>query len=129
LFDRQQIGLILDTFAAGRSLELLAELDASIRDSVRSIRRSLANGQLARVSRRAHRLAGAALTFGLPALHKSAQELELSIEPGNTALLQQRLLAIEQAAEAALRAIALLRRSLSDGAAVCAAASEITASS
>src|SRR5262249_56189163 len=89
LFDRQQIGLILDNFAAERSIELLAELDASIQDSVRSIRGSLADGQLTHVSRRAHRLAGAALNFGLPALHKSAQELELSIERGDRTLLGQ----------------------------------------
>ena len=129
LFDRSQIGLILDSFAAGRSIELLAELDASIQDSLRSIRRSLAGGQLADVSRRAHRLAGAALNFGLPALHKSAQELELSIERGGTALLGQLVLETEQAADAALQAIALLRRSLSNDVKACVADGQITASS
>jgi len=129
LFDRQQIGLILDSFVVGRSIELLAELDASIQDSLRSIRRSLADGQLADVSRRAHRLAGAALNFGLPALHKSAQELELSIERGGTALLGQLVLETEQAADAALQAIALLRRSLSNDVKACVADGQITASS
>jgi len=128
LFDRQQIGLILDNFAAERSIELLAELDASIQDSVRSIRGSLADGQLAHVSRRAHRLAGAALNFGLPALHKSAQELELSIERGDRTLLGQRVRETEQAADAALQAIALLRRSLGNDAA-CVAGEQTTASS
>ena len=128
LFDRQQIGLILDNFAAERSIELLAELDASIQDSVRSIRGSLADGQLAHVSRRAHRLAGAALNFGLPTLHKSAQELELSIERGDRTLLGQRVRETEQAADAALQAIALLRRSLSNDA-VCVAGEQTTASS
>jgi len=128
LFDRQQIGLILDNFAAERSIELLAELDASIQDSVRSIRGSLADGQLAHVSRRAHRLAGAALNFGLPTLHKSAQELELSIERGDRTLLGQRVRETEQAADAALQAIALLRRSLGNDAA-CVAGEQTTASS
>jgi signal transduction histidine kinase/DNA-binding NarL/FixJ family response regulator len=130
LFDRQQIGLILDSFATGRSIELLAELDASIQDSLRSIRRSLADGHLTHVSRRAHRLAGAALNFGLPALHNSAQELELSIERGDGALLGQRFRKIEQAADAALQAIALLRRRLRDDATLSVAHGQhLTASS
>jgi signal transduction histidine kinase/DNA-binding response OmpR family regulator len=128
LFDRQQIGLILDSFATGRSAELLAELDASIKDSLRSLRRSLADDQLVHVSKRAHRLAGAALNFGLSALHKSAQELELSIERGDRALVGQRLVETERAADAALHAIDVLRRSLSADVSMCVADGQITAS-
>jgi len=112
LFDRQQIGLILDCFAAGRSAQLLADLEASIQDSLTSLRRFLADGRLADVSRRAHRLAGAALNFGLPVLHQVAQELESSIERGDKSP-ELPLIETEKAAEAALQAIVLLRRSLS----------------
>jgi len=128
LFDRQQIGLILDSFAAGRSAQLLAHLEASIQDSLRSLRRSFTDRQVAEVSRRAHRLAGAALTFGLRALHQSAQELELSIELGDWIILDQRLLETEKSAEAALQAIALLRGSLSDDAMLPVAAGQVPAS-
>jgi HPt (histidine-containing phosphotransfer) domain-containing protein len=127
LFDRHQIGLILDSFAAGRTAELLADLDASIRESVGSLRSSLAGGQPADVSRRAHRLAGAALNFGLPALHRSAQELERSVGREGSTRLGQRLMEIEQAAEAALQAISLLRGNLSDGAVRSAADGRVTA--
>ncbi|HET6926332.1 MAG TPA: ATP-binding protein, partial [Hyphomicrobiaceae bacterium] len=113
LFDRQQIGVILDSFAAERSAQLLADLEASIQDSLGSIRKFLADGQFAHVARRAHRLAGAALSFGLPALHQSAQKLESSTEPGDRSLLEQWLAETEKAADAALQAIVLLRRDLS----------------
>jgi signal transduction histidine kinase/DNA-binding NarL/FixJ family response regulator len=128
LFDRRQIGLILDSFAAGRSIELLAELDASIRDSLRSLRSSLADSQPAHLARRAHRLAGAALNFGLPALHKAAHDLESSVERGDSALLGERLAETEKAADAALQAIALLRRTLDEAAPMAAADGQVTAS-
>jgi len=127
LFDRQQIGLILDSFAAGHSAQLLANLEASIQDSLRSLKRFLADREVAGVSRRAHRLAGAALTFGLRALHQSAQELESSVELEDWFLLEQRLLETEKHAEAALQAIALLRVNLSNDALVPVAGGEVTA--
>jgi signal transduction histidine kinase/DNA-binding NarL/FixJ family response regulator len=127
LFDRRQIGLILDSFAAGRSAQLLADLDASIRDSLGSLRRLLADGQLAHVSRRAHRLAGAALNFGLPALHQSAHAIESSIERGDQTLLERRIAETETAADAALQAIALLRRNLGDDALLPVADGQIAA--
>src|SRR5262245_52404645 len=129
LFDRQQIGLILDSFAAGRSAQLLAQLEASIEDSLKSLKGFLADRKLAEVSRRAHRLAGAALTFGLRTLHKSAQELESSIELEDWILIDRRLLATEKSAEAALQAIALLRSSLSDDAMLPVATGQVPANS
>jgi HPt (histidine-containing phosphotransfer) domain-containing protein len=128
LFDRQQIGVILDSFAAERSAQLLAGLEASIQDSLGSIRKFLADGQFAHVSRRAHRLAGAALSFGLPALHRSAHKLEASIELEDRALLEQWLADTEKAADAALQAIVLLRRDLSGDAMSRVADGQIAAS-
>jgi CheY-like chemotaxis protein/HPt (histidine-containing phosphotransfer) domain-containing protein/anti-sigma regulatory factor (Ser/Thr protein kinase) len=129
LFDRQQIGLILDSFEAARSAKLLAQLEASIQESLRSLRRFLADCQVAEASRSAHRLAGSAVFFGLRALHQAAQELESSIALEDSMLLEQRLVETEKSAEAALRAIALLRVNLSDEAMLPAADGRITVSS
>jgi DNA-binding response OmpR family regulator len=114
VFDQQQIGLILHSFEAGRSALLLTDLEASIRDSLKSLRGFLADRRGAEISRRAHRLAGAALTFGLRALHRSARELEWSADLEDFAVMERRLLEIEKSANAALQAIAFLRDSLSD---------------
>ncbi|HEX6001251.1 MAG TPA: ATP-binding protein [Hyphomicrobiaceae bacterium] len=116
VFDQQQIDLILHSFEAGRSALLLTDLEASILDSVKSLRGFLAERRGADISRRAHRLAGAALTFGLRALHQSARELECSADLEDFAVMERRLQEIEKSANAALRAIAVLRDSLSDDA-------------
>ena len=116
LFDRQQIGLILDSFEAGRSVQLLAQLEASIQESLRSLKRFLADCQVAEASRSAHRLAGSAVFFGLRALHQAAQELESSLSLEDPMLLEQQLAETEKSAKAALQAIALLRVNLSDDA-------------
>jgi hypothetical protein len=55
--------------------------------------------------------------FGLRALHQAAQELESSIALESSTSLEQRLVETEKCAEAALRAIALLRVTLGDDAA------------
>jgi signal transduction histidine kinase/CheY-like chemotaxis protein/HPt (histidine-containing phosphotransfer) domain-containing protein len=114
LFDRQQIALILDSFEAGRSVKLLLQLEASIQESLRSLKRFLADRQVAEASKSAHRLAGSAVFFGLRALHQTAQELESSMAREDSMVLQQRLVDTERSAEAALQAIALLRVNLSD---------------
>ena len=129
LFDRQQISLILDSFEAARSAKLLAQLEASIQESLRSLRRFLADCQVAEASRSAHRLAGSAVFFGLRALHQAAQELESAIALEDSMLLEQRLVETERSAEAALQAIALLRVNLSDDAMLPAADGRIAVSS
>ena len=129
LFDRQQIGQILDSFEAARSIKLLAQLEASIQESLRSLRRFLVDCQVAEASRSAHRLAGSAVFFGLRALHRAAQELESSIALEDAMLLEQRLVETEKCAEAALQAIAILRNNLSDDAVLPVPDGRITASS
>jgi len=129
LFDRQQIGLILDSFDAGRSVKLLAQLEASIQESLRSLRRFLADGQGAEAAKSAHRLAGSAVFFGLRALHQAAQELEASIDLDDATLLEARLVKTEKSAAAALQAIALLRVTLGGDAMVPVADERIAASS
>jgi CheY-like chemotaxis protein/HPt (histidine-containing phosphotransfer) domain-containing protein len=128
LFERQQIGLILGSFEAWRSVKLLAQLEASIHESLGSLRRFLADGQVKEASRSAHRLAGSAVFFGLRALHQAAQELESSIALEGPRLFEQRLVETETCAEAALQAIALLRVNLSNDAMLTAADGRITAS-
>jgi HPt (histidine-containing phosphotransfer) domain-containing protein len=128
LFERQQIGLILGSFEAWRSVKLLAQLEASIHESLGSLRRFLADGQVKEASRSAHRLAGSAVFFGLRALHQAAQELESSIALEEPRLFEQRLVETETCAEAALQAIALLRVNLSNDAMLTAADGRITAS-
>jgi CheY-like chemotaxis protein/HPt (histidine-containing phosphotransfer) domain-containing protein/anti-sigma regulatory factor (Ser/Thr protein kinase) len=128
LFDRQQIGLILDSFEAGRSVKLLVQLEASIQESLRSLKRFLADRQVAEASKSAHRLAGSAVFFGLRTLHRAAQELESSIALEDSMALQQRLVETEKSAEAALQAIALLRVNLSDDAFLPEADARVTAS-
>lgn len=114
-FSRDQLDLILTTLEPKRVIFLLGELERSIVECRTEIKRSLQYESGVDIAKRTHRLAGAAINFGLSDLHRTSIELEIAATNNDKIAMHERHLALEAKAEDALRAIRELRNEIGRG--------------
>jgi signal transduction histidine kinase/DNA-binding NarL/FixJ family response regulator len=108
-FEAQQLGALISSFEPARIIALLRELDQSIVDNTAVIEEAIASGRHDVVAGRAHRLAGAAASFGLRDLHAAAVALDVAASTDNdhTAIALAAAKVISQATRARMDISAL----------------------
>ena len=80
IFDGERVGELIDSFKAEKLHSLLSELKVSLIEGRNHLQSSLHEKAYDALSKRAHRLSGAAASFGLPRLEELARQLEKEAE-------------------------------------------------
>ncbi len=119
-FSRDQLDLLLAALEPDRVIFLLGELESSIVECRTEIKRSLQNERGVDIAKRTHRVAGAAINFGLSDLHRTSIELEIAATDEDKIAMQERHSTFDSEAEEALRAIRKLRNEIVGGSGILA---------